>query len=62
MPDSPIALDSFVDLMAQLIGLTLDPEHRPGVIANMERNTAIAQRVMEFELSDEIEAAPVFQP
>lgn len=62
MSDSPIALDSLVDLMAQLIGLTLDPEHRPDVIANMERNVAIAQRVMEFELSDEIETAPVFQP
>ena len=62
MPDSSIALDSLVDLMAQLIGLTLDPEHRPGVIANMERNAAIAQRVMEFEISDEIEAAPVFYP
>ncbi len=62
MSDSPIALDSLVDLTAQLIGLTLDPEHRPGVIANMERNAAIAQQVMEFELTDGIEAAPVFQP
>ena len=62
MPDSPIALDSLVDLMAQLIGLPLDPEHRPGVIANMERNAAIAQQVMQFELPDEVESAPAFQP
>ncbi len=52
----------YVDLMAKLIDLPLDPEHRPGVIANMTRIAEIAQLVNEFPLPDEIEAATVFQP
>lgn len=51
-----------VDLLARLIELDLDPDHRPGVIANFERTTAIAQLVLEFPLGDDVELAPVFQP
>jgi Protein of unknown function (DUF4089) len=51
-----------VDIMAPLLGLTIAPEYRSGVIANLERNMTIAQLVMEFPLPDEIEVAPVFQP
>jgi Protein of unknown function (DUF4089) len=52
----------FVDLLAQTLDLPLDPEHRPGVIANFVRTAEIAQLVMEFPLPDEIEVAPIFQP
>jgi hypothetical protein len=45
-----------------LLELPLHPDHRPGVIANLERTAAIAQRVLEFPIPDEIEAAPIFQP
>ncbi len=51
-----------VDQIAALIGLPLNPEHRPGVVTNFERIQAIAQLVMEFPLPDLIEAAPVFKP
>lgn len=61
MADSP-ALEQLVDLLSDFIGLPLDSEHRPGVIANLERNAAIAQQVMEFPIPDEIEVAPIFQP
>lgn len=51
-----------VDLLAQTLQVPLDPEHRPGVVANFVRTAEIAQLVMEFPLPDEIEVAPVFQP
>ena len=51
-----------VDLMAQVLQIPLDPEHRPGVISNFVRNTEIAQLVMEFPLPDDIEVAPTFEP
>ncbi|MCL1468498.1 DUF4089 domain-containing protein [Argonema galeatum] len=62
---SPITnhqIAEYVDLMAKLIDLPLDPEHRNGVIANMTIIAEIAQLVNEFTLPDEIEAATVFQP
>ncbi|OCQ97245.1 DUF4089 domain-containing protein [Oscillatoriales cyanobacterium USR001] len=55
-------IEEYVDRMAELIQLPLNPEHRPGVIANFARIAAIAQLVTEFTLPPEIEAAPVFEP
>lgn len=60
MTDDQIA--EYVDLMANLIDLPLDAEHRPGVVANMVRIAQIAQVVTEFSIPNEIEAAPVFEP
>jgi len=51
-----------VDQMAALVGLPLQPDHRPGVIENFARIRAIAQLVTEFPLPEEIEIAPVFKP
>ena len=55
-------LDEYVAQMALLLELPLDSECRPGVVENFARITAIAQLVLEFPLSDEVEAAPVFRP
>jgi len=60
MTDDQIA--EYVDIMANLIDLPLDVEHRPGVVANMVRIAQIAQIVTEFPIPNEIEAAPVFEP
>jgi hypothetical protein len=60
MTDDQIA--EYVDLMANLIDLPLDPKYRPGVVANMVRIAQIAQVVTEFSIPNEIEAAPVFEP
>ncbi|MCU0523874.1 MAG: DUF4089 domain-containing protein [Elainella sp. Prado103] len=51
-----------VDRMAKILDIPLDPEHRPGVIANLQRTAAIAQLVMEFPLPETIEIAPIFDP
>ena len=61
-PIAPPDLATLVDLTAQLLGLELDPDHRPGVIANLQQTTAIAKLVMEFPIPDQIEVATVFQP
>ena len=52
----------YVEQMALLLDLQLDPEHTPGVVENFATIMAIAQLVNEFPLPDEIEATPVFEP
>lgn len=54
--------DDFVDQMALVLDLQLNPEYRVGVIENFIKIKAIAQLVNEFPLPPEIEAAPVFEP
>lgn len=54
--------EQFVDQMAELVDLPLQPEHRPGVVANLERIQTIAQLVIDFPLPEAIEVAPVFEP
>ncbi|AFZ00266.1 DUF4089 domain-containing protein [Calothrix sp. PCC 6303] len=55
-------LQHFVENMAVLIGLNLRDEYKDGVIANFQRIQNIAQIVNEFELPEEIEISPTFQP
>lgn len=59
---SEFDVGEFVEQMALLVNLQLSDEYRDGVVANFERISAIAQIVNEFELPEEIEAAPVFEP
>lgn len=59
---SQLDIETYVDRGAEVMGLGLRPEDRPGVIANFERIVAIADLVMEFPLSDDIEIAPIFEP
>ncbi|MEH1882388.1 MULTISPECIES: DUF4089 domain-containing protein [unclassified Nostoc] len=52
----------YVEQMAFLLDLQLRDEYRDGVVANFERIMAIANLVNEFPLTEEIEAAPIFEP
>ncbi len=61
-PTDPIDPAEFVDLMAAVVGLPLQPEHRQGVIDNFARIMAIAPLVTDFPLTDQVEAAPIFEP
>jgi hypothetical protein len=60
--DRPFDAESYVDAAATLIGLPLDPTHRPGVILNIERIAEMAALVMAFPLPEETEPAPVVRP
>jgi hypothetical protein len=62
MTDHDFDAQAYVDAAGRLVGLPLDPAHRPGVIANLERIAQMAALVMEFPLPDEIEPAPVYEP
>ncbi len=62
MADQPFDAEAYVDAAARLIGVPLDPAHRPGVIVNVARIAEMAALVMEFPLPDEVEPAPVFRP
>ena len=52
---------AYVDAAAVLIGLPIDPAHRPGVVVNLERIAQMAALVMEFPLPAQAEPAPVFR-
>jgi hypothetical protein len=58
----PIDLEAYVDAAAELVGMPLDPAHRPGVVLNLGRIAQMAALVMEFPLPDDTEPAPVYQP
>ncbi|NJR49946.1 MAG: DUF4089 domain-containing protein [Leptolyngbyaceae cyanobacterium CSU_1_3] len=62
MTDKKPTVAEYIDLVAAVVNLPLQPEHQAGVVANFERIQAIAQLVTEFPLSEDIEAAPVFEP
>jgi hypothetical protein len=60
--DRSFDAEAYVDAAAALIGLPLDPAHRPGIVLNLERIAQMAALVMAFPLPEETEPAPVFEP
>ena len=53
---------SYMDLAAALTGLPIPAPYREGVRRNIERTAAIARPLLEMNLDDSLEAAPVFIP
>jgi hypothetical protein len=53
-------LDAFIDASAAVLGLTVAPEWRAAVRANLGVTFRLAGVVAEFELPDDAEPAPVF--
>ncbi|MDJ0716684.1 MAG: DUF4089 domain-containing protein [Prochloraceae cyanobacterium] len=62
MTDKKIDWTDYVKQTAQLLKLNLDPEHLPGVVDNFTKIEEIASLITEFDLPEEIEAAPKFEP
>lgn len=52
----------YVEQMALLLDLDLRDEYKDGVVANFERINAIAQIVNDFDLPENVEVAPIFEP
>ncbi len=61
-PETPAAWEAYVDQSAAALGLRIDPAHRPGVVANLQRTAAVAAPLLAFALPDAAEPAPVFTP
>jgi hypothetical protein len=57
-----IDTEKFIAAAAQARGLALDPEQLQRVAVIYARNADIARLVMDFDLPDSIQAAPVFTP
>jgi hypothetical protein len=62
MSSSPYDWPAYVDGMAALNGLRLDPARRAEVARQLERIEVLARRVMDFPLEAEVEPGPVFRP
>jgi Protein of unknown function (DUF4089) len=56
------ALDEFIDAVARALGIPVEPQWKPGIRANLQVTLRVAAMVAEFELPDEAEPAPVFEP
>ncbi|MDP8986230.1 MAG: DUF4089 domain-containing protein [Pseudomonadota bacterium] len=57
-----MSIETCIDAVAELLGVELLPEHRPGVIQNFTLLVAQAELFMGFELDERVEMAPVFHP
>jgi Protein of unknown function (DUF4089) len=62
MEDKKFDMKMYVEQMALLVDLNLRDEYKDGVIANFERIKFIAKVVNEFELPEDVQVAPVFEP
>ena len=55
-------LEACVDAQCALLGLTLTPDQRPGVLRYMQLAASMAPRVMDFALAPADEPGNVFLP
>lgn len=62
MPDPVLNAAAYAEAASAMVGITIDPAHRPGVEQNLELLQRMAQLVMSFPLPEETEPAPVFTP
>ena len=54
-------LDAWLDASAALLGIAVAPEWRDAVRLHLRITRDMARRVLEFELPDEADPAPVFR-
>ncbi|HJZ33832.1 MAG TPA: DUF4089 domain-containing protein [Hyphomicrobiaceae bacterium] len=54
------ALESLIAAAAELLALPIEPAWRPAIEANLKATLQLAATVVEFELADDLEPAPVF--
>ncbi len=62
MEERELDVREYVEQMALLLDLDLRDEYKDGVVANFERINAIAQIVNDFDLPENVEVAPIFEP
>jgi Protein of unknown function (DUF4089) len=64
MSTSPegLDLDTLITTQSALLGLTITPEQRPGVLRYLQLVVGMAPRVMDFALTPADESGNVFVP
>ena len=55
-------IKEYVEQTSVIIDLPIDPEFMPGVVDNLTTIAEIATLFTEFELPENLEAAPIFKP
>jgi hypothetical protein len=58
----PSQVEAYVDAQCALLGLSLAPEHRPGVVRYLQLVIGMAPRVMDFPLGPADESGNTFVP
>ena len=53
-------IEAFVEAAVRIVDLPLAPEHRSGVVMNLQRIAAMARLVSELPLPPDVEPAPIF--
>jgi hypothetical protein len=54
-------LGRLIDAIAAALGIAIEPEWKPGIVANLATVLNAAAVLAEFELPDEAEPAPTFE-
>ncbi|MEJ0011772.1 MAG: AtzG-like protein [Bauldia sp.] len=54
--------EAHADLMARALDLTIPPQWKPTVVANLKATAAAAELLLAYPLEDHVEPAPVFIP
>ena len=62
MSQIPPITEAEVDRQAALVGLVIDPAHRPVVAQQLTGLLAAAQLFADFPLTEDVEPAPEFRP
>ena len=58
----PVDYEALVDAQSALLGLSIAPEHRPGVLRCLQLAAGMATLVMEHPLTPQDESGSVFVP
>ena len=53
--------ENYIETSAKVLGVSLEPDWKPAIAANLEVIFKIAAAVDAFELPDEAEPAPIFE-
>ncbi len=62
MNSNNINVKEYIEQTSVIIHLPIEPEFMPGVVDNLTRIAEIATLFTEFELPENVESAPIFQP
>jgi hypothetical protein len=62
MSESIVDWEAYLDHMAALVDTNIPDEYRVAVIEYLKLTHTIAQPMLEFELPEDCEPAPVFRP
>ncbi|CCQ49709.1 DUF4089 domain-containing protein [Crocosphaera watsonii] len=62
MNNNQTNLKQYIEQTSRIIDLPIAPEFMPGVVDNLSMISEIASFFTEFELPDNLEAAPIFEP